>query len=191
MAEWSAIMTTDIWTGKSVRLALVDPETDAPLFSHWRKDSEYSRLLDTSPVGQFPAQLDKEWVEKENLDRYLFLIRTLEDDRVIGFIELDGIDWRIGNGWIGIGIGDREQWGKGYGTDAFRVLIRYAFRELNLRRLTLTVFEYNLRAIRSYEKLGFQVEGRDREWLRRDGRRWDMIHMGLMRRDWEASELSG
>jgi RimJ/RimL family protein N-acetyltransferase len=186
MAEWSAIMTTDIWTGQSVRLALVDPETDAPLFSQWRMDSEYSRLLDTSPVGQFPAQLDKEWVEKENLDQYLFLIRTLEEDRAIGFIELDGIDWRIGNGWIGIGIGERQHWGKGYGTDAFRILIRYAFRELNLRRLTLTVFEYNPRAIRSYEKLGFQVEGRDREWLRRDGRRWDMIHMGLMRRDWEA-----
>jgi RimJ/RimL family protein N-acetyltransferase len=183
-----AEMKTDLWTGQNVRLALIDPETDAPLFAQWRKDSEFSRLLDTSPVGQFPAQVDKEWVEKENLENYVFLIRTLEDDRAIGFIELDGIGWQVGNGWIGIGIGEREQWGKGYGTDAFRILIRFAFRELNLRRLTLTVFEYNPRAIRSYEKLGFQVEGCDREWLRRDGRRWDMIHMGLLRRDWEASE---
>jgi RimJ/RimL family protein N-acetyltransferase len=181
----------DIWSGQSVRLSLPDPETDSKLFARWRRDSEYARLLDSSPVSQFPPNMDKEWLEKENFDSYIFLIRRLADDQSIGFIELDGIDWRSGNGWVGIAIGERENWGKGYGTDAFRILIRFAFRELNLRRLSLTVFEYNPRAQRSYEKLGFQVEGRDREWLHRGGRRWDIIHMGLIRRDWEAVEQAG
>lgn len=179
---------SDLWTGQTVRLALVDPEADSKLFADWRRDSEYSRLLDSSPISLLPHQMDKEWIEKENLDSYVFMIRRLEDDQTIGFIELDGIGWRSRNGWVGIGIGARENWGKGYGTEAFRILIRFAFRELNLRRLSLTVFEYNPRAIRSYEKLGFEVEGRDREWLHRSGRRWDMIHMGLLRREWEKSE---
>jgi RimJ/RimL family protein N-acetyltransferase len=99
--------------------------------------------LDSSPVSQFPYQMDKEWIEKENLDGYVFMIRRIEDDQPLGFIELDGIDWQSRNGWVGIAIGERENWGKGYGTDAFRILIRFAFRELNLRRLSLTVFEYN------------------------------------------------
>jgi RimJ/RimL family protein N-acetyltransferase len=67
-----------------------------------------------------------------------------------------------------------------------RVMLRYAFRELNLHRVTLTVFEYNPRAIRSYEKAGFVVEGRLRNWLNREGRRWDMIHMGILREEWET-----
>jgi RimJ/RimL family protein N-acetyltransferase len=181
-------MTNNLWTGQTVRLALIDPIKDVSLFVQWRNDSEFSRLLDTAPARQYPSQLDKEWLEKENLENYVFMIHTLEDDRAIGFIELDGIDWRARDGWIGIGIGDRQQWGKGHGTDAFRVFVRFAFGELNLRRLSLTVFEYNPRAIRSYEKLGFHVEGRERECLRRAGRRWDMIYMGLMRNDWEASD---
>jgi RimJ/RimL family protein N-acetyltransferase len=181
-------MTGNLWTGKTVRLVLINPETDPELFANWRRDSEYSRLLDTAPAGLFPKSLDKEWLEKERLDNYLFMIQKLEDDCKIGFIGLDGINWQARNGWIGIGIGERQEWGKGYGTDAFRILIRFAFQELNLRRLSLNVFEYNPRAIRSYEKLGFQVEGREREWLRRNGRRWDLIYMGLMRRDWEVTE---
>lgn len=85
---------------------------------------------------------------------------------------------------MGIGIGEREYWSKGYGTDAMNVILRFAFDELNLYRISLNVFEYNQRAIRSYEKVGFVVEGREREFLRRAGRRWDMIFMGLLREEW-------
>lgn len=85
---------------------------------------------------------------------------------------------------MGIGIGEREYWSKGYGTDAMNVILRFAFDELNLYRISLNVFEYNQRAIRSYEKVGFVVEGREREFLRRGGRRWDMIFMGLLREEW-------
>ena len=66
------------------------------------------------------------------------------------------------------------------------VLLRYAFAELNLRRVSLSVFEYNPRAMRSYEKAGFVVEGRRRQALNRDGRRWDVIHMGILREEWEG-----
>ena len=118
---------------------------------------------------------------------YLFLVRTRVDDTPIGMVELDGVAWPHGEAWIGIGLGERAYWGKGYGSDALRVLLRFAFQELNLHRVTLNVFEYNARALRTYERLGFTVEGTVREALRRDGRRWDLIFMGLLRKEWEAT----
>ena len=65
------------------------------------------------------------------------------------------------------------------------VILRFAFDELNLHRVSLNVFEYNQRAIRSYEKVGFVVEGREREFLRRTGQCWDMIFMCILREEWE------
>ena len=85
---------------------------------------------------------------------------------------------------VGLGIGETEYWGRGYGTDAMNVLLRYAFTEINLRRVTLTVFEYNPRAIRSYEKAGFCHEGRLRKVLNKEGRRWDVLYMGILREEW-------
>jgi RimJ/RimL family protein N-acetyltransferase len=67
-----------------------------------------------------------------------------------------------------------------------QVILRYAFQELNLRRVSLDTFEYNPRAIRSYEKAGFVHEGRVRKFLLREGRRWDMLFMGILREEWLA-----
>jgi RimJ/RimL family protein N-acetyltransferase len=85
---------------------------------------------------------------------------------------------------VGLGIGETNYWSKGYGTDAMNVLLRFAFIEINLRRVTLTVFEYNPRAIRSYEKAGFRHEGRKRQLLHREGKRWDELYMGILREEW-------
>ena len=65
-----------------------------------------------------------------------------------------------------------------------RVILRYAFTELNLHRVSLGLFEYNPRALRSYEKAGFKMEGRMRGTLHREGRRWDDLYMGILRTEW-------
>jgi RimJ/RimL family protein N-acetyltransferase len=175
-------------TGTLVRLAAVDVQTMAVAMSKWGRDSEYWRLRAADPARLHSARASRAWLEKE-LDKeppsfYMFSIRTLDDDRLVGEVGLDGIDWSHGEGFVGISLGERQDWGKGYGTDAMRVLLRYAFNELNLARISLDVFEYNPRAIRSYEKVGFKVEGRARQLLNRDGRRWDLIFMGILREEW-------
>ena len=86
---------------------------------------------------------------------------------------------------MGIGIGEEELWGKGYGTDAVRLMLNYAFTELNLRRISLDLFEYNQRALRSYQKAGFVEEGRMRGIFQREGRRWDSIYVWILRDDWQ------
>ena len=118
---------------------------------------------------------------------YFFMIRTLEGNNLIGQLAFDGVQWPHADTFVSISIGEREYWDKGYGTDAMRVILRYAFIELNLHRVSLNVFEYNQRAVRSYEKAGFNHEGRVRQFLNRFGQRWDLIHMGILREEWEKS----
>ena len=184
------LMSNNLFQGELVRFVAAEPQLAAGLFAKWGRDSEFVRLLDTDPARLLSVDKYKEWFEKDLVeqqknDELFFLIRTLEEDLTIGLIGLDGIQWVHGDAWVGIGLGEREYWGKGYGTDAMRILLRYAFEELNLHRLSLSVFEYNSRAIRSYEKVGFVIEGRVRQFLNRDGRRYDMIFMGILLDEWK------
>jgi RimJ/RimL family protein N-acetyltransferase len=183
-------MTADLFTGQLVRLGSEDPQALASAFSRWNRDPVYFRLLDTDPARLWSANRIKEWLEKDSESpapgNILCSIRTLADDRLIGFIAFEEINWASRDAYVAIGIGERDCWGKGCGTDAMRLMLQYGFGELNLHRVSLTVFEYNPRAIRSYEKCGFQHEGRIRQFILRDGKRWDMLHMGLLRAEWLA-----
>lgn len=186
------MMDIEFLRGKLVRLTAENPEIVMEQFSKWSRDSELARLEAARPATLYTKKQIKEFIEKELLgdrpDLFFFMIRSLEDDRLLGETGLDTVQWQHGESFVGISIGEKEFWGKGYGTDAMRVLLRYAFNELNLHRVSLTVFEYNPRAIRSYEKAGFSVEGRERKFLERGGKRWDMIYMGILRQEWQAQE---
>ena len=117
--------------------------------------------------------------------RTSFWDRVRETDNLIGMTGLHHIDARNRHASFGITIGDKQLWGKGHGTKATGLMIRHAFRTLNLNRLWLHVYEYNPRAIRVYEKLGFRIEGRLRQDMFRDGRYWDTLVMGVLREELE------
>ena len=107
---------------------------------------------------------------------------------LIGEVDLWLESWAHGEAWTGVVIGERDRWGHGYGTEALWLILRYAFTELNVRRVSLNVFANNLRAIRSYEKTGFRHEGVVRSDCRRDGERWDTVFMGILREEWLKNE---
>jgi RimJ/RimL family protein N-acetyltransferase len=180
----------DILKGELVRLAAVDHEELGKAYAIWNQDSEMMRLMNSRSAQllsskDFAAFLEKESREEESFARHYFTIRSLGDNRLLGDIGLNVINnWTSRDAFVGIGIGHREDWGKGYGTDAMKIILRFAFTEINLRRVTLTVFEYNPRAIRSYEKAGFRHEGHYRGVLLRDGKRWDILFMGILRDEW-------
>ena len=181
-------MDTNILCGTLVRLVALEPPAVAEAINRWDRDSEFRRLLDSEPANQYSVKklidlITKEQ-EQELRSEYTFGIQTLDGDRLIGFTDLEGDIFPHGEAFVGIGIGERDFWGKGYGTDAMKVILRFAFDELNLRRVALDTFEYNPRAIHSYEKAGFVHEGRAREYLYREGRRWDLIFMGILREEW-------
>lgn len=186
-------MNPDLLTGKLVRLAAVDSDEIAYAVSKWSQDSEYWRLLDTGASQPLSIQQTRKWFEETSTDGYLsnyaFVIRTLVDDTLIGDIGLDGIRWNHRESFVGIGIGNRDYWGKGYGSDAMNILLRFAFQELNLERISLNVFEYNSRAIRSYEKAGFCYEGRVRQAINKAGKRWDLVYMGITKEEWQRKQV--
>ncbi len=181
----------DIFRGELVRLTTEDPDIASKDLSRWARDSEYTRLLDSPPAMLWSAKKIQSWIERDLEsglpDGYYFEIRAIQEDRMIGYIQLFGLSWVHGDAWLGIGLGDRAYWGKGYGTDALRVMLRYVFTELNLRRVTLGVFAYNPRAIKAYEKAGFKEEGRLRQYVLREGQRNDMVVMGALREEWLLS----
>lgn len=185
----------DIFTGKLVRLSAFDPDEMSRAFSRWYLNSDYVRLLNSSARAMRSPKAEAKWMEKEAEEMspagYYFSIRTLVDDKLIGELGLEVINWSGRDAFVGLGIGETEYWGKGHGTDVMNVLLRFAFTEINLRRVSLTVFEYNPRAIRSYEKAGFRREGRLRSLLNREGRRWDELFMGILREEWMERQTPG
>lgn len=181
-------MHSSLFKGKLVRLTAEEPATQAAALARWQRDSEYWRMMSGDPMRAFSQQGIKTWVEKnqeqDDARNTRFSIRTLVEDLLIGDIGLHGISWTSGEAWVGIGIGEREYWSRGYGTDAMRLILQYAFMELNLHRVSLEVLENNPRGLRSYEKAGFKLEGRQRQVICREGRRWDVITMGILRSEW-------
>lgn len=177
-------MNNPIFTGKLVRLTAVDLDEDLKLFEQWNADSEYQRLLDAGAANRHNQKFSRDFFEKEINSMHFFTIRKLDDDRKVGMIDLGGFNWQVGSAWVGIGIGDRDLWGKGYGTDAMRIILRYGFTQLNLNRIQLDVFSVNERGIRSYEKAGFKHEGRLHGNLLKAGVRYDEVFMGILRREW-------
>jgi len=174
-----------LFTGQLIRLSAYGTAVKEAQ-ARWSEDAEYQRLLASDVAAPRPPAFFDEEDEDEN---YAFAIRTLDDDKLIGECNLWPM-WNHQNAWLAIGIGEPDYRGKGYGTDAMRVLIGYGFRELGLYRITLSVFSYNTRAIRSYEKVGFVREQVQRAALFRDGERYDMYIMGLLRPEWEAQQTS-
>lgn len=183
----------DVFTGKFVRLSAFDPEEMSKAWSRWNRNSEYFRLLNSSGRAIQSPKAYLKWMEEEVSEispaTYFFSIRTLGEDKLIGELSLDVVNWSGRDAFVGLGIGETEYWSKGYGTDVMNVLLRFAFTEINLRRVTLSVFEYNPRAIRSYEKAGFRHEGRTRRVLSKEGKRWDVLYMGILREEWMELNL--
>lgn len=181
------MLERNILRGKAVRLTAVEKE-DLGTIGRWHEDAGFARLFDAIPAAPKSAAQLAEWLDEVRKDKsgFLFAIRPVDDDTLLGYVELDGILWNNGSAWIGLGLGRRENWGKGYGTEAMQLVLKFAFDELNLHRVQLTVFAYNERAIALYEKLGFVREGAFREHIRRDGRAYDMLLYGLLRREWSG-----
>jgi RimJ/RimL family protein N-acetyltransferase len=180
-------MNLDLLRGSKVRLTALRQD-DASKIAEWNEDVGYLRLQDTNTaLPKSKAQIEAELEQLQGGNAILFTIRTNEEEALIGTAGFYEIEWANQSAWLGIGIGDRTAWGKGYGSEALRLLLQYGFDEMNLHRVTLTVVEYNKRAIAMYERAGFKHEGTFREFGRRDGKRYEMYLYGLLRPEWESN----
>lgn len=176
--------------GKLICLAAIDHDKDPEIEARWTNDPQYLQLLDSTPARPLsPAQIKKKYeaIEKEQEESrslFYFTIRDLKDDRLIGLAKIYWVDWTNSDGKLTIGIGDPADRNQGIGTEVLNILLRFCFTELNLFRVTAIIQEYNHVAQHIFLKAGFQEEVRRREAIYRYGKRWDVLHYGLLKDEW-------
>jgi RimJ/RimL family protein N-acetyltransferase len=161
---------------------------DIPTFVRWFNDAEMTHFLKArAPMG---LAAEERWFEtmltQHGKESWFFVICLLADDRPIGTVGLFDVDHVNGNAGFGISIGEKDLWGKGYGTDALNAIADFGFGELRLRRIWLEVYDYNPRGRRSYEKAGFSLEGTLRGAHYENGEHHDVHLMSLLRDEWAA-----
>lgn len=159
---------------------------DCPQMAAWLNDPDVRRtLLARGPLTLADEEAFLSRLAQSQTDIVLGIV-VQQADRFIGMTALHQIDGRNRHALFGITVGDKSAWGQGYGTEATRIMVRYAFDTLNLNRVCLYVYDFNPRAIRVYEKAGFRVEGRLRQDVFREGRYADTVIMGILREEWAA-----
>jgi RimJ/RimL family protein N-acetyltransferase len=182
---------TSLFVGENICLAPINFMTDPEIESKWTHDSEFMRMFYLEPMRPLnPEQVKKKYtkIEKEmekSKSRIYFTIRKLQDDRLIGFVNLYWIEWTNGAAIIEVAIGEKSERRKGYGSETLNLMLRYSFAELNLFRLAAIIPEYNQDMLHMFTTAGFIEEVRRREALHRDGVRWDLLHLGILREEWE------
>ena len=169
--------------GERVRLRPVE-EGDLPLFLRWLNDPDVSYWLSDRP--ELSLEAEREWYDEMRGDpaRLVWCIET-EEGRPIGNLGFQAIDETHGRATLGIVIGEKGRWGRGYGTEAIRQALRYGFQELGLRRVDLEVDEDNHRGIRCYEKCGFVREGLLRAHRLRRGQPVNAVVMAVLLGEFE------
>jgi RimJ/RimL family protein N-acetyltransferase len=161
------------------------------LYAGWYGDPEIWHLTSWAP-----SPLNRPAVEKLFEDRELspvddsFAIHVKDEDEPVGVISLMNISDANESAELSIIVGHPDDRHQGYGTEAIALLLRYAFEELGLNRVGLSAFDFNEKAIAAYEKLGFAVEGRYRQAIKRNSRFYDAILMSIIKSEWPAGAAS-
>jgi RimJ/RimL family protein N-acetyltransferase len=181
-----------ILAGERVRLRGVRDD-DLLTLAKWEMDPGRLATLSHRVVPPSEAAAKEriaQWSANET-DDLGFAIETLDDPPVlVGNIGLWGARPKDRCATLGIALG-REYIGRGYGTDAVRVIVGYGFREMGLHRIQLGVAPFNLAGIRAYQKAGFVEEGRHRESVLHDGRWYDYVLMSILDHEWAARRSPG
>jgi [ribosomal protein S5]-alanine N-acetyltransferase len=175
--------------GSKTILRSLEPD-DIPIYHRWYNDQEVN--LWSSAAWPINTMLSEEEVEERffvtqrESKRFTILNKNQEPIGTTGFREVN-IPAR--SGVLFIVIGEKEYWGQGYGTDALKLLLDYLFLQWNFHRVSLDTWDGNHRALRAYEKLGFQIEGRLREARFVMGKYHDAILLGLLRDEYLKKNL--
>ena len=156
-------------------------------FERWYSDPDVARLTRYQDGPMRPDEIERFFTARVvGPDSLALAVHVRDSDRLIGTCAFSQLDGDNGSALYHITIGETDSRGLGYGTEATQLMLRHAFESLNLHRVALSVFEFNERAIRSYARCGFVVEGRSREAIWREGRWWDEITMSILEPEWRA-----
>ncbi|NOX58112.1 MAG: GNAT family N-acetyltransferase [Planctomycetes bacterium] len=172
------------YAGQHLYFRAIEP-ADADTIIAWRNDPEQWRTLgEISPLNRIR---EIEFIEKlyKPGEDIVLGIALRKDDRFVGMCGLHAIQPIAHSATFGILIGETTDQGKGYGTEATQLMVRYGFEELNLNRIELCVFAKNKMGHNVYKRAGFKDEGLMREAYYRNGKYHDVLHMAVLKREWQ------
>ncbi len=169
--------------GKRVYLRPI-MEKDIPLFAKWMNDREVTQFLVISaPITEIA---ERKWFEEKAVSSSdVILSIVLNDGVVIGIIELGSINWKDGTGTSGCVIGEKEYWGKGFGTEAKMLFLNYIFNNLGIRKVNSNVISNNPRSLEYQKKCGGKKEGVKKKQILKDGVYHDEIIIGTFKKDFQ------
>jgi RimJ/RimL family protein N-acetyltransferase len=151
---------------------------DAEKFAEWLNDLEmtvnltlYNSVINTENEKTFLETLSKD---------HNYSIIDKETNELLGNCGFIDVDYLNQTAEVGILIGNKNYWNKGYGTEAITLLLDYGFKALNLHNVLIRVYSFNERAIKCYEKIGFKITGKRREALQRGNKRYDIIYLDIL-----------
>lgn len=177
-----------MFQGKRVKMRALDTSDIDFIVEHFNEPETKANL---TPGAPFPATKGDEikFIEAQTafgmMSDYSFAFESLESGAQIGCGGYNSIDWKNRVATVGLWLA-KPYWNQGYGTDIMRLLIRFAFEELNLNKLNLRVYSFNKRGLKCYQKAGFSVEGTLRQEIFRGGQYHDQIVMGILKSEFEA-----
>lgn len=159
-------------------------EEDIKVATGLVNDAELQKFL--SPRIPFPMSPweEEEWIKSQKTNQnseFNFAIEDIKTKKYIGGCGIQEVNWLVRTAEVGIMIGDKNYWGKGYGTDAMKVLLKFIFENMNINKVKLNVFSFNERAIKSYKKCGFKVEGTLKDEIFKEGKYYDEILMAIFK----------
>ncbi len=169
--------------GELVRLRALE-RSDLPAVVRWMNDPEVTRYLLSAPLYSL-GEMEQWYDERRGTDDRTLAMMD-EKDGLMGYCGISRLEWEERRCNLWLIIGERDAWGRGYGTDTVRTMLRYLFDEVNLNRVYLTVDEENHRAIGLYERCGFQREGVHQRSRFKNGRYRNDVIMAVLKRDWSA-----
>ncbi|HWR61703.1 MAG TPA: GNAT family protein [Clostridia bacterium] len=173
--------------GKRIYLSPINPE-DAETYAKWINDLDVSIYLTSAP-RIYSLQKEQEILGHMAREGYCFAIIDSEKDKLIGNIGLEDVDLIDRKAVLGIFIGDKEYWSKGYGTEAIELLLDFSFNLLNLNSIMLIVHAFNKRAIRCYEKCGFKLIGKRREGYIIGTEKFDEYYMDILASEFKKNNI--
>ncbi len=165
--------------GDRVQISAVRTE-DSPILFRWANDVGIAHMNGPFRPTDWPSHNDWFLGLSHDAAKVVFAIRMKEDGRLIGYVQLSGIHPVFRSADLGIVIGEEEDRSKGYGQEALRQMLDFAWTDLNLNRIGLFVFGRNERAITAYQRVGFELEGVLRRAAYVDGAYVDITVMGVL-----------
>lgn len=173
--------------GIKIYLRPLNEEDLNETYLSWINDPVVTAYMETGTFPTSVRQLQKYYSDAQDNPNmvHLAIMRTVPEtggfthEEHIGNIALNQINWVNRTAYLGIMIGEKKCWGRGYGTEACKLLVDYAFMKLNLHKISLGVFEEHTHAVRSYLRAGFKVEAMLKKEIYRDGKYHNKVIMSV------------